>query len=63
MSLGFHYYETTCQSLTLQYFDQKESPLVLASPAACLAAASNIAVGALIFVIAPYLSFLQIFLS
>jgi len=24
MSLGFHYFETTCQSLTLQYFDQKQ---------------------------------------
>jgi len=61
MSLGFHYYETTCQSLTLQYFDQKESPLVFGRQRS-LAAASNIAVGALIFFIAPHLSFLQIFL-
>jgi len=26
MSFGFHYFETTNQSLTLQYFDQKTSP-------------------------------------
>lgn len=29
MSFGFHYYETTNQSLVLQNFDQSESPLVL----------------------------------
>jgi len=28
MSFGFHYFETTNQSLTLQYFDQKTSPWV-----------------------------------
>jgi hypothetical protein len=28
MSFGFHYYETTNQSLTLQYFDEKTSPWV-----------------------------------
>ena len=28
MSFGFHYYETTNQSLTLQYFDQHSSPWV-----------------------------------
>jgi dienelactone hydrolase len=29
MSFGFHYYETTNQSLTLQYFDSKKAPLVM----------------------------------
>ncbi len=29
MSLGFHYFETTNQSLTLQYFSHAESPVVL----------------------------------
>ena len=28
MSFGFHYYETTNQSLTLQYFDETTSPWV-----------------------------------
>ena len=31
MSFGFHYYETTNQSLTLQYFTKQETPLILSS--------------------------------
>ena len=34
MSFGFHYYETTNQSLTLQYFNTAASPL---SSAGCAA--------------------------
>ncbi len=30
MSIGFHYYEAVNQSLTLQYFNKKESPFVMA---------------------------------
>ena len=29
MSFGFHYYETTNQSLSLQYFDEQTSPWVI----------------------------------
>lgn len=61
MSFGFHYYETTNQSLTLQYFDEKTSPWVFGQLRA-LAAASNIAIGILIFFIAPILNFTQIYL-
>ncbi len=61
MSLGFHYYETTCQSLTLQYFDQKQSPIVFGRLRS-IGAASNIAVGGLIFVMVMYLSYKQIYL-
>ncbi|MFC1812668.1 MFS transporter [Thermodesulfobacteriota bacterium] len=61
MSFGFHYYETTNQSLTLQYFDEKTSPWVFGKLRA-LAAASNIAIGILIFFIAPILNFTQIYL-
>ena len=43
-SLGFHYYETTNQSLTLQYFDETRSPLVFGKLRS-IAAASNIAIG------------------
>jgi hypothetical protein len=60
MSLGFHYYETTFQSLTLQYFDQKTSPIVFGKLRG-IGAASNIAIGALIFVLAAYLSYTQIY--
>jgi len=61
MSLGFHYFETTNQSLTLQYFDKKTSPLVFGRLRG-IGAASNIGVGALIFVLVPHLSFTQLYL-
>ncbi|MCD4719947.1 MAG: MFS transporter [Desulfobacula sp.] len=61
MSFGFHYYETTNQSLTLQYFDKLTSPLVFSEQRKS-AAAANIAVGILIFVIAPFLSYTVIYI-
>ena len=60
MSLGFHYFETTSQSLTLQYFDKKMSPMVFGRLRS-LSAASNIAVGIMIFVLATYLTYEQIY--
>ncbi len=56
MSFGFHYYETTNQSLTLQYFDKFTSPIVF-SRQRSYAAAANVVVGILIFFIAPFLSY------
>ncbi len=61
MSFGFHYYETTNQSLTLQYFDQKTSPWIFGKLRS-YAAASNIAIGLAIFVISTQLSYEQIYL-
>lgn len=61
MSFGFHYYETTNQSLTLQYFDEDTSPLVFGRLRA-LAAASNIGVGVLIFLISPVIDYSVIYL-
>ncbi|MBU0985800.1 MAG: MFS transporter [Proteobacteria bacterium] len=61
MSFGFHYYETTNQSLTLQYFDQNTSPWVFGKLRA-LAAASNIGIGIFIYFIVPVLTFAQIYL-
>ena len=61
MSLGFHYYETTNQSLTLQYFDEKTSPWVLGKMRS-FASASNIAVGVLIYGLASVLNYTQIYL-
>lgn len=61
MSVGFHYYDTTNQSLTLQYFDKKTAPHVFGKMRG-VAAASNIGVGILIFLLAPHLSFTQLYL-
>jgi len=62
MSFGFHYFETTNQSLTLQYFDTKTSPWVFGKLRS-FAAASNIVIGLVIFIISPYLSFAWMYLA
>jgi MFS family permease len=62
MSFGFHYYETTNMSLTLQYFDKGTSPWVFGKQRS-VAAASNIAVGLLIYVLAFFLNYTQIYLA
>ena len=61
MSFGFHYYETTNQSLTLQYFDTLTSPRVISEQMSC-AAAVNIAVGILIFFMAPLFSYKTLYI-
>jgi hypothetical protein len=61
MSFGFHYYETTNQSLTLQYFDENTSPWVLGKLRS-YAAASNIAVGISIYILAAFLNYTQMYL-
>lgn len=62
MSFGFHYYETTNQSLTLQYFDKGTAPLVFGTMRS-LAAASNIAVGLGIFALASIMDYRGMFLT
>ncbi len=61
MSFGFHYYETTNMSLTLQYFKKEESPWVFGKLYS-LAAASSVAIGLLIFLLSPLLDFTQLYL-
>ena len=61
MSFGFHYYETTNMSLTLQYFRENESPWVFGKLRS-LAAASSIAIGLFIFLLASVLNFTQLYL-
>lgn len=61
MSFGFHYYETTNQSLTLQYFDQNTSPLVFGRQRS-YAAATNIVVGVSIMLLADTFSYRQMYL-
>ena len=60
MSFGFHYYETTNMSLTLQYFRENESPWVFGKLRS-LAAASSIAIGLFIFLLASILNFTQLY--
>jgi len=61
MSFGFHYYETTNMSLTLQYFDEKTSPWVFGKQRS-YAAATNVAVGIFIYFTAFRLDFTKIYL-
>jgi hypothetical protein len=61
MSFGFHYYETTNQSLTLQYFEAKITPWVFGKLRG-MAAASNIVIGIFIYVLSPLLNFMQLYL-
>lgn len=48
MSLGFHYFETTNKSLTLQYFNKTQSPIVF-SRQKSLGAIANIAIGGFVW--------------
>ncbi len=61
MSFGFHYFETTNQSLTLQYFSTGISPLVFGRLRS-LAAASSIAAGILIWLLGFFMDYRGIFL-
>jgi predicted MFS family arabinose efflux permease len=56
MSFGFHYFETTNQSLTLQYFDKDSSPLVIGKLRS-YGAAANVAVGITIYLLSYILSY------
>ena len=61
MSFGFHYFETTNMSLTLQYFDQAASPWVFGKQRS-YAAAASVAVGILIYFLVYLLDFSEIYL-
>jgi len=61
MSFGFHYFETTNQSLTLQYFDKKTAPVVFGKLRS-LASASNVCAGAMIFILAYVMDYTQFYL-
>jgi predicted MFS family arabinose efflux permease len=61
MSFGFHYFETTNQSLTLQYFSTGVAPLVFGRLRS-LAAVASIASGVLVWVLWKTMSYRAIFL-
>ncbi|MDR3074299.1 MAG: MFS transporter [Deltaproteobacteria bacterium] len=50
MSFGFHYYESTVQSLTMQYFDKRETPPVMGSLRSATAAGS-LFIGIVVYVL------------
>ncbi len=62
MSFGFHYYETTNQSLTLQYFEEQTAPWVFGKQRS-MAAATSIVVGLIIYAVSSLLSYKQIYLG
>jgi len=56
MSIGFHYFETTNKSLTVQYFDKQDAPIVFARLRG-YGALANIAVGTIVWILSyliPY---------
>jgi hypothetical protein len=61
MSFGFHYFETTNQSLTLQYFPKTTAPWVFGKQRS-LASVSNIVIGLLILVAAGFLGYVQLYI-
>ena len=61
LSFGFHYYETTNQSLTLQYFDTATSPIVFAAIRS-VSAATNIAMGILVYLLSYVADYKVVFL-
>jgi hypothetical protein len=61
MSVGFHFFETTNKSLTVQYFNTTESPVVFARMRGYTALA-NIAVGLLIWALSFFMSYKFTFL-
>jgi predicted MFS family arabinose efflux permease len=62
MSIGFHYFETVNQSLTLQYFQEKQAPVMIGRIKS-MGALTNIIVGAIIWIISPYMSLKMQFIA
>lgn len=60
MSFGFHYFETTNQSLTLQYFNKETAPIVFGKLRS-YASAANIIASGLILLLAPHLSYFSLY--
>ena len=61
MSVGFHYFETTHQSLTLQHFNQQESPIFM-STLRSLRAIGNILIGGFVILLWQFIDYQYILL-
>ncbi|WP_085812706.1 MFS transporter [Geoanaerobacter pelophilus] len=62
MSFGFHYYETTNQSLTLQYFSTAVSPIVFGRLRA-LAAISSVVAGIMVYCLSSVVQYRGMYLA
>jgi len=60
-SIGFHFFDTTSRSLTLQYFDKSVSPWVFGKIRS-YSAASNIVTGVLIYLMSKFFNFTKIYM-
>ncbi|NDV20120.1 MFS transporter [Pseudodesulfovibrio sp. JC047] len=60
MSFGFHYFETMNQSLTLQYFNYTEAPVVMGRLRS-ITELTNVSVGAFIYFMAKALGYTEMF--
>ncbi|SEM37391.1 hypothetical protein SAMN04489760_11243 [Syntrophus gentianae] len=56
MSIGFHYFETTNKSLTVQYFDLKDAPVVFARLRG-YGALANITVGSIVWFLSYFIPY------
>ena len=61
MSVGFHYFETTNQSLTLQYFNKIDAPVVFGRLRS-YGAVANIVMGAFLWFLTHFLPYKEIFM-
>ena len=62
MSFGFHYYETLNQSLTLQYFDTTQSPVVMGRLRAA-GSVANIVIGLIFLVAVNYATYQTLYVT
>ncbi|GFO63288.1 MFS transporter [Geomonas paludis] len=62
MSFGFHYYESTNQSLTLQYFSTAVSPLIFGRLRA-LAAVSSVVAGIIVYCLSGIAQYREMYLT
>ena len=60
-SFGFHYYETTNQSLTLQYFNTEQAPWVFGRQYS-IASAANIGIGLFIYLVSFFINYSQTYM-
>jgi len=61
MSFGFHYFETVNQSLTIQYFDTQQAPIVFGKLRG-IAAGANIIAGIAVVILLKFLEYKYIYL-
>ncbi|SFL50758.1 Major Facilitator Superfamily protein [Desulfomicrobium norvegicum] len=62
MSFGFHYYETLNQSLTLQYFDITQSPVVMGRLRA-VGSAANIVIGLIFLLVVNHVTYQTLYVT